>query len=292
MSPPVPYTVVLGVAQDAGHPQPGCREPCCRPAWADPTLGHLVSCLGIVDPAGGQRWLIDATPNLPQQLHALDALQPRNEAGPALDGIFLTHAHTGHYTGLMHLGRETMASDRLPLYAMPRMAQFLRSNGPWSQLVELDNIELRPLQTGQATALSDSLSIEPFVVPHRDEFSETVGFVVSGAGRRLAWLPDIDAWQRWDRRLADLVSEVDIAFIDGTFYDHSELPRDLDEIPHPLITESMDLLAGLPAEARARVRFIHLNHTNPVLQPESRERAAVLERGFGIGHRGERFELS
>jgi len=290
--PAVPYVVVLGVAQDAGHPQAGCRQDCCRPAWADPSLGHLVACLGIVDPRSGQRWIIDATPDLARQLHALDALQPGTAEAPALDGIFLTHAHTGHYSGLMQLGRETMGCRDLPLHAMPRMQQFLRGNAPWSQLVEHSNVQLRSLQAGNATTLSEGLSIVPFVVPHRDEFSETVGFIISGVKRRIAWLPDIDSWDRWDRPIEEFIGTVDAAFIDGTFYDSTELHRDIGEIPHPLICDSMERLAGLPDSQRARVRFIHLNHTNPVLRADSPERAEVRQMGFSIGRRGEVIDLS
>jgi len=290
--PAGPYVVVLGVAQDAGHPQAGCRQECCRPAWADPSLGHLVACLGIVDPRSGQRWIIDATPDLARQLRALDALQPTAADAPALDGIFLTHAHTGHYSGLMQLGRESMNCRDLPLYAMPRMQQFLRDNAPWSQLVEQKHVALQSLQAGEQTTLGDDLRIEAFTVPHRDEFSETVGFIVSSSRRRIAWLPDIDSWDRWERPIEELISAVDAAFIDGTFYDATELHRDIGEIPHPLISDSMERLAELPPELRSRVRFIHLNHTNPVLQAGSAERATVVERGFTITQRGEALALS
>lgn len=283
---------MLGVAQDAGHPQAGCREACCQAAWADPSLGHLVASLGIVDPRSGKRWIIDASPDLGKQLRALDTLQPRAVGSPPLAGIFLTHAHSGHYTGLVHLGRETMGTVGLPLYAMPRMSGFLRSNGPWSQLVELDNVALQPLVDGQAVQLGDDLSIEPFLVPHRDEFSETVGFLVSGGKRRIAWLPDIDAWERWQRPIEDLVRSVDVAFIDGTFWDASELGRDMGEISHPLMRDSIERLGALPATERARVRFIHLNHTNPALRADSAASATLTERGFSIGRRGDVIPLS
>jgi len=290
--PAAAYAVVLGVAQDAGHPQAGCREVCCQAAWADPSLGHLVASLGIVDPRSGKRWIIDASPDLGKQLHALDALQPRAAGSAPLDGIFLTHAHSGHYTGLVHLGRETMGSVGLPLFAMPRMSEFLRRNGPWSQLVELDNVTLQPLEDAQPIQLSDDLSIEPFLVPHRDEFSETVGFLVRGSSRSIAWLPDIDAWERWHRPIEDLIQSVDVAFIDGTFWDASELSRDIGEISHPLMHDSIERLGALPATDRDRVRFIHLNHTNPALRPDSSASATLTERGFAIGRRGDVIPLS
>ena len=56
---------------------------------------QLVSCIAIVDPVSKQKWIIDATPDFPEQLRMLDSIQSSD-----LSGIFLTHAHIGHYTGL------------------------------------------------------------------------------------------------------------------------------------------------------------------------------------------------
>eukprot|EP00957_Ditylum_brightwellii_P156501 11911053-Ditylum_brightwellii.AAC.1 len=66
------------------------------------------------------------------------------------DGIFLTHAHIGHYTGLMYLGREALGAVDVPVYAMPRMRSFLKNNGPWSQLVSLGNINIQNLEEKSA----------------------------------------------------------------------------------------------------------------------------------------------
>ena len=79
--------------------------------------------------------------------------KPRKGDKPNLSGIFLTHAHMGHYTGLMWLGKEVMGAAKVPVHAMPRMAAYLRSNGPWSQLVKLENIELREMRAGEAVPM-------------------------------------------------------------------------------------------------------------------------------------------
>ena len=294
MSEPLngPYAVVLGVCQDAGHPHPGCKNTCCAAAWQDPSQGHLIACLGIIDPLSKKRWIIDASPDLGAQLHALDALQPRSDGSLPVDGVFVTHAHIGHYTGLSTLGREGLGAKAVPLYVMPRMEEFVRCNGPWSQLVKQGNVELRELRDGQPVALSEELTIEPFIVPHRDEYSETVGFRIKGPKLSLIWLPDIDAWAKWDIALEQLINEADYAFIDGTFFDRSELSRDIDEIPHPLVSETMALLGHLPLSERRKVHFIHLNHTNPLLQPHSAQHAATLDAGFCIGTRGQKMPLT
>jgi len=286
-----PFAVVLGVTQDGGHPHPGCHQDCCAAAWSDPSLAHQIACLGIVDPTSKGRWIIDASPDLGKQLHALDALQQPIDAAP-VDGIFITHAHIGHYTGLSKLGREGLGARAVPLFLMPRMEAFVQSNGPWSQLVEHGNVELRGLRDGETVQLSANLSIEPFTVPHRDEYSETVGFRVSGPSKSLIWLPDIDGWSQWEWPLEELIRDVDYAFIDGTFWDRSELSRDIDEIPHPLVVETMALLDHLPEVERGKVHFIHLNHTNPLLHENSPEHTATLKAGFRIGSRGQMMELS
>lgn len=289
-----PYVVVLGVAQDAGHPQMGCRGACCAAAAEDPRRGHLVASLGLVDPRHDARYLFDATPDLPRQLHRLDRDHPvpREGRDPGLDGIFLTHAHIGHYTGLMHLGREAMGTAGVPVYAMPRMAGFLEANGPWSQLVTLGNIELRPLADAEPVRLADALQVTPLRVPHRDEFSETVGFVIEGPRARVLFLPDIDKWDRWERDLEAVVRSVDRAYVDGSFFENGEIPgRDMRDIPHPFIAETLSRVAAWSAQERAKIRFLHLNHTNPALDRGSPATATIEAAGCAVAVEGETFGL-
>lgn len=297
-----PYVVVLGIAQDAGYPHAGCRRACCAKAWNDPGLRRHVSSIGIVDPASGERWIVDATPDFTAHLHRLNQITaPRASTLPTsspisehlgLSGILLTHAHIGHYTGLMFLGREGIGARRLPVYAMPRMKAFLAASGPWSQLVSLENIELRALEDGKELRLNERISVTPLVVPHRDEFSETVGFIVSGAKTRVLFLPDIDKWEKWDRAIEEVVASVDRAYLDGAFHAEGEVPgRSMKEIPHPFIRETIERFAPRPASERAKVRFIHLNHTNPALDPKSDARREITGAGLGVAEEGERFEL-
>jgi pyrroloquinoline quinone biosynthesis protein B len=277
-----PFVMVLGIAQDGGYPQAGCDRPDCVAAWRDPALRRRVASLAIVDPESHQRWIIDATPDFPSQLRTLEVEAPRGEGAPLLDGILLTHAHIGHYLGLAQLGREVLGAKSVPVYAMPRMRQFLEHDGPWDQLVRLHNIDLRPLEDGQEQRLNERIAVTPIRVPHRDEYSETVGFLIRGPSRTILWLPDIDKWEKWETPLESVLERVDAAYIDGTFFDASELPgRDLSEIPHPLMTETMSRLAASPL--RTRVRFIHLNQSNPLL----RERRV----GFVVAREGERERL-
>lgn len=275
-----PYTLVLGIAQDGGYPQAGCNRPDCIEAWRKLEKRHRVASLAIIDPQSKQRWLLDATPDFPSQLRTLDETAPRGAA--LLDGVLLTHAHIGHYLGLAHLGREVLGAKSIPVYAMPRMREFLERNGPWEQLVKLQNISLVTLSDGEEIALNERIRVTPLRVPHRDEYSETVGFLVRGPSRTILWLPDIDKWEKWETRLEDVLARADVAYLDGTFYEASELPgRDLREIPHPLVSETESRLAGSPL--RTRVRYIHLNQSNRLLRE--------TQPGIRVARDGEREEI-
>lgn len=277
-----PYMVVLGIAQDGGYPQSGCQKTCCQRAWYHPSDKRLVSCLALVDPVSNGRWLFDATPDFKDQLHRLTQMLPQ-QPKETLSGIFLTHGHIGHYTGLMNLGREVMGTSGVPVYTMPRMSTFLKENGPWSQLVSLHNIVLTPLHADSAIQLNSRLSVTPILVPHRDEFTETVGYKITCSGKTIIFIPDIDNWEKWSTDITALIQKSDQVFIDGTFYENGELPgTDMSKIPHPFITESMKLFAPLSPKDRARIHFIHFNHSNPLLLAGSKEREQVLNAGFKI----------
>jgi pyrroloquinoline quinone biosynthesis protein B len=283
--------VVLGIAQDGGLPHIGCSQPACVAARRDPARRERVAALGLIDDATGKRFLIDATPDLPSQLESLNggrrSRTPADRRRP-VDGILLTHAHVGHYTGLMYLGREALGAQGVPVYATPRMARVLRENAPWSQLVALGNIELRELAPERELPLTAGLRVVARQVPHRDELSDTVGFVVRGPRRSLLYVPDIDKWERWERALEDEVAGVDLAFLDGTFSAADEVPgRSLAEIPHPLVSETIARLAVRPALG-TRVLFIHLNHTNPLLWDAARRREL---KEFRVAQDGEEHPL-
>jgi len=284
--PAGPYLVVLGNVQDAGSPHAGCAKDCCRALFANPDPGRMVTSLGLVDPVAGMTWLFEATPDLPRQMKLLHTHAAAGSAETP-DGIFLTHAHIGHYAGLMFLGREGMGAKDVPVHAMPRMLAFLGTNGPWDQLVALGNIRPKPMREGERAALSPNVAITPFTVPHRDEYSETVGYLIEGPERKALFIPDIDKWEVWGKDLVAELAKVDAAFIDATFFDAAEVGgRDIREIPHPFVIETMELLESLPGTEKAKVRFIHFNHTNPLLDTASTATRETLRRGFGIARPG------
>lgn len=208
------------------------------------------------------------------------------------DGIFLTHAHIGHYTGLMFLGKEAMNANKVPVYAMPQMKTYLETNGPWSQLVKTENISIQSLQNNVEVRLSEELRIIPFQVPHRDEYSETVGYKIIGPTKSALFIPDIDKWEKWEKDIIAEIATVDYAFIDATFYDAEEINnRDISTIPHPFVVESMNAFEYLSKAEKGKVYFIHFNHTNPLLNPGSRQTKKVLKAGFRIARLGDKFRL-
>jgi len=278
-----PYVMVLGVTQDAGYPQMNCKKECCKRVWGNPELQRTTSCLAIIAPISKEQWIIDATPNIKGQLQILK----QKTGTEKLDGILLTHAHMGHYTGLMHFGREVMGTDNLPVFAMPKMKTFLEENGPWSQLVDLRNINIKAIKSDSTFSLNERIKIKPFLVPHRDEFSETVGYKIMINNKSLIFIPDIDKWEKWETDISELIQKVDYAFLDATFYKNGELKRDMSEIPHPFVQESMELFSELSDADKQKVHFIHFNHTNPLLLEGSTAQKEVFKKGFNLAKEGQ-----
>ena len=282
----LPYVVVLGIAQDGGLPHAGCLKSCCKNLWGTGN-NEKVASIGIVDPKTGQSWLIDATPDFASQIHILENIHKTK-----LSGIFLTHAHIGHYSGLLQLGREVMGAEDMPVYAMPRMKSFLYENSPWNQLLSLENIKIIDLKNSKEIKLSSQLYIEPFLVPHRDEFSETVGYRVVSNKKSLVYIPDIDKWSKWDQDIFQVVLHSDFALLDGTFYSSDEIPhRDMSEIPHPFIIETMDLLDNMNSKNRKKIYFIHFNHSNPAINYTSSVSNIIRSKRFNIATEGLKLNL-
>ncbi len=277
--------VILGTVQDGGSPHIGCTRNCCKDLFGHPEKRRSVVSLGIIDPQNKKKYMFECTPDFPIQSKKLSDYASFDSTEMP-DGIFLTHAHIGHYSGLMYLGKEAIDASSIPVYVMPRMKKFIESNGPWSQLVHNNNILVHPLVHNQKIKLTSNISVTPITVPHRDEYSETVGFIIEGSSKKILFIPDIDKWEKWNEDIINVIANVDFAFIDGTFYDGAELNnRDMAEIPHPFIIESMKLFGDLSASEKSKIYFTHFNHTNPALDSTSNEFKLILQNGFRIVHK-------
>ena len=278
-----PYLIVLGTVQDGGSPHLACNKNCCKALTVFQKEARKVTSLGVIEPKNNFNILFEATPNIIQQWKTLPS---------APKAIFLTHAHMGHYTGLLQLGREALGAKNISVYVMPKMADFLKENGPWSQLISLGNIKLFQVVANESVNLKSEIIITPLLVPHRDEFSETVGYRIQGPNKTVLFIPDIDKWSKWSEDLKAILETVDYAFLDATFFDQEEINyRPLEEIPHPLVKETIAYLDPVSQELKNKVYFIHMNHTNPLLDPKSKATQWVLSQGFHVARKGQQFRL-
>ena len=283
------YITVLGIAQDGGYPHIGCQKKCCTNYYNGKNDRKSVVSLGLIDTKEKQKWLFEATPDMHTQLADLE--NNHLKTSTIIDGVFLTHAHIGHYTGLMYFGREALGKKDIPVYAMPKMKAFLENNGPWNQLVTLQNIELKSLQNDSIIKLNNNIKVTPFLVPHRDEFSETVGYKIEGKNKSVLFIPDIDKWYKWKKDIIAEVKQVDYAFLDAAFLNQNEVKRAMTEVPHPFVVETVELFKNESMETKNKVIFIHFNHTNPTLQSNSKERKKLNKLGFRFAEEGQNFEL-
>ncbi|MDB2658811.1 MBL fold metallo-hydrolase [Flavobacteriaceae bacterium] len=283
------YITILGTAQDGGFPHIGCQKQCCDDFYKGILPKQQVVSLGLVDKESQQKFLFEATPDISTQLADLE--KNHLKTNTIIDGVFMTHAHMGHYAGLLYFGKEALGKKDIPVYAMPKMKEFLSNNGPWSQLVTTQNIVFLDLQKDSIVPLSNALKVTPFLVPHRDEFSETVGYKIEGNTNSALFIPDINKWSLWEKNIVEEVKKVDYAFIDATFFKEGEINRPMSEVPHPFIEETVALFENESLATKNKVIFIHFNHTNPALQSNSRERNELELLGFKFATEGQRFKL-
>jgi pyrroloquinoline quinone biosynthesis protein B len=290
-----PYILCLGVVQDGGYPHLGCEKDCCNKVWKDHSLKRYIVSLALVDPQSKNWWLFEATPDLKEQFQYFKTIT-NGQYHYLPSGIFLSHAHIGHYTGLSQLGREVLNTKEVAVYVLPKMKKYLESNGPWSQLVNLKNIKLVQLDTINEFTLEKGIGIKTFTVPHRDEFSETAGFkinvntgVKNDSSKAYLFIPDIDKWEKWNKSIIEEVKMVNYAFIDATFSEITELKnRNVEEVPHPFVFETISKFANESQETKSKIQFIHFNHTNPILW-DNAARQNVLKKGFGIAEQGKKY---
>jgi pyrroloquinoline quinone biosynthesis protein B len=285
------FAVLLGSMQDAGLPHAGCQCAHCRAAFADPTRIRYATALAIIDnrPESPAVWLIDATPDIKYQLHALAGYLGPHPTRPGRlrqpDGLFLTHGHMGHTAGLAHLGPEVMAVGELPVYGPAGLLQVLSATALWRPAVQ--GFAFRPLESLQSFLLAPDLTITPRLVPHRDEWhAGTFAYEIAGPHQRLLYLPDIDSWAAWPEAVAVLAG-VNVALVDASFWSDAELGG-RPPVAHPLVPDTLELVA----EVDTQIVLTHLNHTNPLLNPAGPESQLIAQtRNVRVGRFGQQWAL-
>lgn len=280
---------VLGTAQDAGIPHPNCFCENCEAAREDKRYQRFAASLSLHFEEESKWYMIDPSPDFREQLNIV---QHKTQWRKMMNGIFLTHAHIGHYTGLMFLGKEAISTVQMPVMAGEKMSRFLSSHYPWKQLLDFNNIQLKQLENEQAYQLPEGANITPLLIPHRNEFSETFGFIIQGKQKRLLYIPDIDRWEEWDVDLEEVMIDIDYCIIDGTFYSTEELDgigRSHTDIPHPLISISMERFDRY--KSTSEIYFTHFNHSNPVIGTDRSYRENMEANGFFVLEEGQEFSL-
>jgi len=232
----------------------------------------------------GSLHLIEASRALPDHL-AIWSSALGLDTGIRPDSVCLTHAHLGHIDGLGQFGTEAMGMDGVPLFASSSVIGAIERRGVASPF------ECRAVEHGVGFQPSEGCGFEYALVPvpHRAEESDTHAVVIRGPEDSVLFLPDHDDWsQTLGMHGADSIRDwfsglgVGIALIDGTFWDASELPeREISQIPHPMIAETLDRL-GERRQGDPEIRFVHMNHSNPVLDEASEESGRVEALGWSV----------
>jgi len=279
--------MVLGSAQDGGLPQFGARTPLDQAARSGSIPRRYSSCVALVAD-DGRTFLLDFGPDVKAHEEVLlghPAMEHRTGRG-LIDGIVITHAHVGHYAGLIHLGREIDAADAVPCWVTPGMGRFLRAEAPWRFAIEQAHLKIHEHEPPAAFSPWSDLEISLIPVPHRHEASDTVAISVNGAA---LYLPDIDSWDDWPAA-GEVIADHSVALLDATFWSAEELPhRDISKIKHPLVPDTLQRFGHLVGDTR--LILTHLNHTNPICDPDAVEHGAVISAGFEVALEGLTFEL-
>ena len=283
--------MILGTVQDGGYPHIGCRKKCCKSAWLNQYNKRFIASIAILDSDLKECWIIDSSPDIKNQLNMIMNFMEIDSL-PKIRGIFLTHAHTGHYSGLLDLGKEAMNADNIPVYSMPDMARFISSNNPFKFLISSNNIHIKEISDNQKIELSNGVIISPFKVPHRNELSETVGYRIYSDSKSIIYIPDIDSWDQWEKDIIDVIKNNDYLFLDGTFYNCEEINnRNISEIPHPFIKDSLIKFEVLDKYNRNKIFFTHFNHTNIMLRNNNKLKQSLISDGYNIANEGEFFYI-
>ena len=279
---------VLGTAQDGGFPQPGCQRDCCVSNIAQ-TNPRTPVALGITG-LDGSHHLIEASRMMYTQFQIWKQDLGYHPSIPK--SISLTHAHLGHIDGLGLLGKEVMGARGINVHCSQSVAQHIERTPAYAALIEQGSITLNVWQSNVAfrPVTECGFTIEPIPVPHRSEFSDCHALVIDSGRERLLFLPDHDSWEATldQREIREWLAQlrVNVALLDGTFWSADELQnRDMQEIPHPTVEESLQRL-GVKQSEDPDIRFFHLNHTNPVLDRGSEEREKVISMGWSIAEQG------
>jgi pyrroloquinoline quinone biosynthesis protein B len=290
---------ILGAAAGGGFPQWNCNCPVCAGARDGSAVPRTQSSIAVRS-ADGPWVLVNASPDLRQQLAELPVDRAGSLRTMPVGAIVLTDAEIDHTAGLLLL-RE--AGRPLDVYCTREVRDALTDHYPVLRMLErYSGVRWHELVPGEVTAIAGSaLEIEPFVTGGDaplymgDADGPTaVGLTIrEPGGGALSYAPAI---AELDAELAQRLAASDCVLADGTFWTSDELvslglgTRDSWAMGHaPLTGEGGTLtrLAGLGP----RTILIHINNSNPILLDGSPQRALARDHGVEVAHDGLEVEL-
>jgi pyrroloquinoline quinone biosynthesis protein B len=304
--------IVLGSAAGGGFPQWNCNCDGCRRARGGDAAARPRTQASIAVSADGANWfLINASPDLRQQIGATPALHPQQgRRHSPICGVVLTNGDIDHVAGLLSL-RE---SQPLVLYATERVHGILRSNRVFSvldaKLVQRRVMDMdRPVELAAGDGKPAGLRVEAFVVPGKTalymedaaagpgfgtQAGDVVGLEIASARSRFFYLPGCATV---DGALARRLTGAPLVFFDGTLWRDDEMiqagvgEKTGQRMGHISVSGDNGSMAAFAALGVKRKVFIHINNTNPILLDDSAERAAAARAGWQVAHDGMEIEL-
>ncbi len=292
---------LLGTAAGGGFPQWNCSCQLCSLARTQPTVVAPRLQLQAAFSTNPDSWfLINASPDLRLQIEANPQLCPKPEFGQRntpIRGIILTSADLDQVLGLLLL-REFQP---LTVYATPLVRQILEAN-PFLRMLhrvpqQLTWVPITPRTPFQLEGVSCTpIALGNSLPYYAHEFQvqaapgeASLGLLIESDGLRIAYTPSLPAITE---ELLSLYETCDTIFADGTFWSDAELTQthagtpSARSIGHIPMSGDDGVIAQLTALTRPQKIFVHLNNTNPVLDPRSAEYKQVIDAGWQIGHDG------
>ena len=290
---------ILGAAAGGGYPQWNCHCNGCETVRDGGAIPLTQSSIAVQSEENGSWFLINASPDIRQQIEAMRAegcfKDPQGNRSLPFAGILLTDAEIDHTTGLILL-RESTAP--LNIYSTTTVKQALTSG--YAILSTLQNycgVKWAPITPGEIIKLTDDLEVEPFALSTKaPKYIQSTVVEVWGIGltirdtitnSTLTYAPGMGSI---DNDLRQRFENSDCILIDGTFWTNDELPslgigaRTAKAMGHLPLSGDDGSLSQLASISNTRKIFVHINNTNPILIPNSSESQAVENHGFEIGY--------
>jgi pyrroloquinoline quinone biosynthesis protein B len=281
---------VLGAAAGGGVPQWNCACRNCSLARAGDLPRMTQSSVAVS--LDGTEWVVlNASPDIRAQLDRA-SFAPRGLRGTPVRAVVVTNADVDHIAGLLSL-REGTGFD---LWASAETQAVLAASPVFGVLPDV--VARRRMVPDEGFSPVPGLTVTPFAVPgkvalfleadqgpgHRTG-GQTLGLEIAGGGRRVLYIPGCAALPDW---LLDRVEGADVLFFDGTVFADDEMIREGvgsktgARMGHVAIGGPGGTLARFADRKVGRKILIHINNTNPILRPDSPERAAVTRAGWEV----------